>query len=116
MNSVKFQEVNLNPIQSLKITNLLKEHSPYFIDFQNTCSIAVIIASMIVNNISDVFVNDNTYYFIKLDKTFGVRNGAKSNILFFRPKNLELIYGCKLKVMSVEPILLNKMQIINKNK
>ena len=116
MNPVKFQEVALNTIQFTKIKNLLNEYNSDFVQFQDTCSIANKIAAMIVNNLTEVFINDNTYYFIKLDKTFSVRNSAKSNILFFRPKNLVLVYGCKLKVISVDPIFLNKQQIINQSK
>ena len=116
MEAIKFEEINLNVIQITKIKNIINEKHSYtnYVDFKDACVISEKIAEMVVNNIDSVFTNNNTYYFIKVDKTFSVKSSAKSNEIFFRANTLELRNGCELKVTSVKPVLLNKQQIKNR--
>ena len=114
METLKFEEINLNNIQITAIKNLINSQKSDYVDFKDACVLSSKIALMVVNNINKVFTNNNTYYFIKLDKTFAVNNGAKTNEIFFRPSTLELANGCELKVVSVKPVLLNRLQIKNR--
>lgn len=116
--AVKFQELELNVIQAAMIANLMQQHQhTQHITYQDTCKIANRISEMVVKNIAKVFQNDNTFFFVKFEKSFGLKGGSKSNELFFTADKLELANNCELRVLTVKAVLWNRRQLIlNLNK